>query len=87
MGVNQAEVLGDIPKFFLISLKGRLPPGRVSFTKLSKGANFMAFASCSERLPDVKRHEESTFVASVPIIAHGFDIKASKIGREMFFDN
>ena len=56
MGLNEAEVLGDIPKFFIIALKGRRPPGRVSFTKLSAGASFQAYASVENRMPDAKRH-------------------------------
>jgi hypothetical protein len=48
-GKNNFLVYAGIPKYFLVRLKGKAPPGTISFAKVAPGTSMIAYVSYSNR--------------------------------------
>jgi hypothetical protein len=57
-GRNNFEILSDVPKFFILPLRHKKAPGRISFTHFSpvSATNFTCYVSYTVARPDRRNH-------------------------------
>jgi hypothetical protein len=52
LGENKINLLANIPKYLILNLKGKKPPGKLFFTKTEPQLQFTTLVSYSVRKPD-----------------------------------
>ena len=81
-GHNKFEVQENIPIYFQADLRHRVCPGKIMFTYIDPGTNFIAYLSYKNKVPDEMNHDEELLVYKTPSY---FILSSNQVGREEVF--
>ena len=81
-GINKVEVVGGCPKYFSVTLKDKLPPGKISFrVPRTSDTHIAIYISYTHKRPDKANHNHHMLFEGKSQATNFLLIKSAIVGK------